>query len=151
MRQHPSLMKTNRTYFDEEGDAESPAIPPSRFPEEALTDGNVLLMGSFAGADEALPPHVPLGSEQGCILGLNVEIKRKAAKLSKVRFCELVGISRPMLDKIERGESNPRLDLLKRLAFVLNVKVDELLEPPFDDVGGDFYRRSRQRSPFDNR
>ena len=80
-----------------------------------------------------------------------MEIKRKAAKLSKVRFCELVGISRPMLDKIERGESNPRLDLLKRLAFVLNVKVDELLEPPFDDVGGDFYRRSRQRSPFDNR
>ena len=132
------------TYFDEENEDETRL--PATFPEEALTDGDVLYAEPFDELGD-LPGHVPMGSERGCILGLNVELLRKGAKLSKVRFCALVGISRPMLDKIERGESNPRLDLLTRLADVLGVPVSRLITPPWDDVDEDFYRQTRLKKP----
>ena len=93
-------MDKTPTYFDEEN--EDGTRLPATFPEEALTDGDVLYAEPFDELGD-LPGHVPMGSERGCILGLNVELLRKGAKLSKVRFCALVGISRPMLDKIERG------------------------------------------------
>lgn len=139
-------MKKTLTYSDGERDGEEP--PPPTFPEEALTDGDVLSSAPLIGDEaERLAGHVPLGSERSCVLGVNVELMRKTAKLSKVRFCELVGISRPMLDKIERGESNPRLDLLERLAHVLGVRVSDLITPPFGDVDTCFYQRSRQKKP----
>ena len=141
------MMDKTPTYFDEEGEGTQP--PLATFPEEALTDGDVLFAEPFGETGSGSDAHVPLGSERGCILGMNVELRRKGAKLSKVRFCHLAGISRPMLDKIERGESNPRLDLLERLASVLGVKVSDLITPPFDDVDASFYQRSRQRLPPD--
>ncbi|WP_201751069.1 helix-turn-helix domain-containing protein [Enterorhabdus sp. P55] len=138
------MMDKTPTYFDEEN--EDGTRLPATFPEEALTDGDVLYAEPFDELGD-LPGHVPMGSERGCILGLNVELLRKGAKLSKVRFCALVGISRPMLDKIERGESNPRLDLLTRLADVLGVPVSRLITPPWDDVDEDFYRQTRLKKP----
>lgn len=139
-------MEKTSTYLDE-GRASAELLPEA-FPEEAIEDGDVLFAES-AGAGEATSSqgHMPLGSERSCILGMNVELLRKGAKISKVRFCSLVGISRPMLDKIERGESNPRLDLLESLARVLGVKVADLITPPFDDVAPDFYRKSREKKP----
>lgn len=138
------MMDKTPTYFDEEN--EDGTRLPATFPEEALTDGDVLYAEPFDELGD-LPGHVPMGSERGCILGLNVELLRKGAKLSKVRFCALVGISHPMLDKIERGESNPRLDLLTRLADVLGVPVSRLITPPWDDVDEDFYRQTRLKKP----
>lgn len=146
------MMEKTPTYLGEENEDDAAASAlvspsaPTAFPEEALTDGDVLFADPL-GDEDGLLDHVPLGSERGCILGLNVERLRKHAGLSKVRFCALVGISRPMLDKIERGESNPRLDLLTRLADVLDVPISDLVAPPWDDVGGRFYHQSRLSKP----
>lgn len=89
--------------------------------------------------------HAPLGSERSCVLGMNVERLRKRANLNKVQFSRLVDISRPMLDKIERGESNPRLDVIEKLARVLEVDIADLINPPFEDVAADYYHRMQHR------
>lgn len=61
-------------------------------------------------------------------LGENVRAARTRAGLSKSRFCLMVGISRPVLDGIENGTQNVKLDTLKRLAAGLDVEPWELLK-----------------------
>ncbi len=63
------------------------------------------------------------------ILGENVRRERERAGFKKSRFCLTAGISRPVLDQIERGESNPTLDTLDHLASCLEVEIWELLKP----------------------
>lgn len=61
-------------------------------------------------------------------LGENVRSARQEAGLSKVRLCMMASISRPALNKIESGTSNPKLDTLERLAESLGVPVCDLLK-----------------------
>ncbi len=60
-------------------------------------------------------------------LGENIRNSRKAAGLSKARFCLMIGLSRPALDAIENGTQNVKLDTLNRIADGLGVEVWTLL------------------------
>ncbi len=66
------------------------------------------------------------------ILGTNVRRLRRAHGMSKVDFCMTAGISRPILDKMERGEANAQLDTLCKVAAALGVEPSDLLRsrPP---------------------
>lgn len=69
-------------------------------------------------------------------LGSNVERLRREQDLSKTTFAHMSGISRPFLNKIERGTSNPNLSYVQQLADALSVAPIELLLAP-EDKGDD--------------
>ena len=53
---------------------------------------------------------------------------RERAKLSLYALEQASGVSRVMIDRIERGKSHPTIFLLMRLAFALGVGLAELME-----------------------
>ncbi|MBQ8389954.1 MAG: helix-turn-helix transcriptional regulator [Oscillibacter sp.] len=61
-------------------------------------------------------------------VGENIKRIRKTKKLSMERTAELSGVSRSMLGQIERGEANPSVAILGRLAKALKVPAEVLLE-----------------------
>ena len=61
-------------------------------------------------------------------VGENIKRIRKSKKLSMERTAELSGVSRSMLGQIERGEANPSVAILGRLAKALKVPAELLLE-----------------------
>lgn len=52
---------------------------------------------------------------------------REAARLTQDQLGDLLGVSAQMVGKWERGERNPKIETLQRIAKVLNVSVDNLL------------------------
>jgi transcriptional regulator with XRE-family HTH domain len=87
-----------------------------RLDEEFPTDPAV--------AAEVDPPHV---------LASNVYRLRKDRGLTQEQLAEAVGVRQPRIAEVERGDANPRLLTLSRLAFALGVPVAALLDP--DSLG----------------
>lgn len=58
----------------------------------------------------------------------NIKRIRKSKKLSLERTAALSGVSRSMLGQIERGEANPSVAILGKLAAALKVPAEVLLE-----------------------
>lgn len=58
----------------------------------------------------------------------NIKRIRKSKKLSMERLAEQAGVSRSMLGQIERGEANPSVGTLGKLAGALKVPAELLLE-----------------------
>ena len=63
-----------------------------------------------------------------CAVAENLKRIRKSKKLSIERTAALAGVSRSMLGQIERGEANPSVAILGKLAAALKVPADVLLE-----------------------
>ena len=61
-------------------------------------------------------------------VGENIKRIRKSKKLSMERLAAEAGVSRSMLGQIERGEANPSVGLLGKLASALKVPAEVLLE-----------------------
>ena len=61
-------------------------------------------------------------------VGENIKRIRKSKKLSMERTAELSGVSRSMLGQIERGEANPSVATVGKLAAALKVPAEVLLE-----------------------
>ena len=57
----------------------------------------------------------------------NIKRIRKQQKLSLERTAALSGVSRSMLGQIERGEANPSVAILGKLASALKVPAEEFL------------------------
>ncbi|MDD3347305.1 helix-turn-helix transcriptional regulator [Oscillibacter sp.] len=58
----------------------------------------------------------------------NIKRIRKGKKLSMERTAVLAGVSRSMLGQIERGEANPSVAIIGKLAAALKVPAEVLLE-----------------------
>ncbi len=56
-------------------------------------------------------------------IGKTIRQRRKALKITQPHLAELAGISVNSLYKIERGEANPTLDLVEKIAEVLGLEV----------------------------
>ena len=61
-------------------------------------------------------------------VGENIKRSRKSKKLSMERLAAEAGVSRSMLGQIERGEANPSVAILGKLASALKVPAEVLLE-----------------------
>ena len=61
-------------------------------------------------------------------VGENIKRIRKTKKLSMEHTAEMAGVSRSMLGQIERGEANPSVAILGRIAKALKVPAEVLLE-----------------------
>lgn len=86
--------------------------------------------------------HASLGLEEAFILGFNVERLRCAANMDIAMFARVAGISRPTVYKIEDGESDLKLSMLKKVASALDVEIVDLLTPPCYDTDGDYCERT---------
>lgn len=56
-------------------------------------------------------------------VGTAIKKRRKALKITQSHLAELAGISVNSLYKIERGEANPTLDLVEKIANVLGLEI----------------------------
>ncbi len=63
------------------------------------------------------------------LLGANLCRIRRARGLSQEELAEISGLSNRYIGKIERGDANPTLDILMRLATSVNVGLSEILSP----------------------
>ena len=61
-------------------------------------------------------------------VGENIKRIRKGKKLSMERLAAEAGVSRSMLGQIERGEANPSVGIVGKLALALKVPAEVLLE-----------------------
>lgn len=61
-------------------------------------------------------------------VGENIKRIRKSKKLSMERTAAIAGVSRSMLGQIERGEANPSVGVVGKLALALKVPAQVLLE-----------------------
>ena len=84
-----------------------------------------------SGLEQSIIPD--LGSTEptryASVLGRNIERLRTQAKIRKKTFALMVGIGRPQLDKIERGEADVRLSVIVKMADALETSPQELLSP----------------------
>ena len=65
-------------------------------------------------------------------LALNLKSIRMAKGLAQERLALDAGVDRTVVSKIERGVTNPSLEILLRLANHLDVQVGQLLLPHSD-------------------
>jgi|GEM_PF-954821 len=75
-----------------------------------------------AGA-EVDPPH---------FLAINVLHLRTMRGMTQAALAKAIGIAQPRIAEIERGEANPRLTTIGRLARALETTVSDLLRAPPD-------------------
>lgn len=61
------------------------------------------------------------------MLGRNVKALRKSEHITKTRFAAMVGIGRPLLNKIENGTADVRLSRVEDLASALDTTAEYLL------------------------
>jgi y4mF family transcriptional regulator len=52
-----------------------------------------------------------------------IKMHRKAAKLSQIQLAEIAGVGKTVVFDIERGKESVRLDTLRKILKVLNIKV----------------------------
>ena len=57
------------------------------------------------------------------MVGKSIKERRKALRVTQPQLAELAGISVNTLYKIERGQANPTLNTLKKIANVLGMEV----------------------------
>lgn len=67
------------------------------------------------------------------VLASNVYRLRKHRGLTQEQLAKAVGVRQPRIAEVERGDANPRLDTLAKLARALGVPVAALLDPDHTD------------------
>ena len=71
------------------------------------------------------------------MIGENIQVLRKKRNLTQEALAEPVGVTRQTIAKWESGESVPDLSLAGKLAAVLDVTLDELVEAPREELEDD--------------
>lgn len=61
------------------------------------------------------------------LIGANIRYYRQLKELNQQTFAEIAGLSRQYLSKIEHGEASCSLNMLYRIAEILEVDIKELL------------------------
>lgn len=67
------------------------------------------------------------------IIGRNIRSLRSKQGMSLSALAREIGVDNAYMGRLERGEKNPRSDTLLRIAYALNVTVDNLFN---FDIGG---------------
>ena len=62
-----------------------------------------------------------------------IKIHRKAARLSRAQLAEMAGVGKTVIYDIEKGKESIRLNTLRKLLKVLNIKI-ELTSPLMDSL-----------------
>lgn len=61
-------------------------------------------------------------------IGIKICLLRKRLKYSQEKLGELANLSKNSISSIERGENNPSIETLDRIAKALNIELKELVD-----------------------
>lgn len=61
-------------------------------------------------------------------IGIKIRLLRTKLKLSQEKLAEFSDLSKTSISAIERGESNPSIETLDRIAHALNIELKELVD-----------------------
>jgi len=75
-----------------------------------------------------------MGTDLATHLGRNVRQLREARGMTQQQMAKLAGLPRATWSNLESGEGNPTLHVLGRVAFGLQVPLEELLATPHADA-----------------
>lgn len=78
---------------------------------------------------ESMPGHASIGLEEAFVLASNIEYRRETQNLTKTKLALMANISRPTLDRIEKGHPTVRLEDIVKLADALDTTAIGLLTP----------------------
>ena len=67
------------------------------------------------------------------IISANLKMLRTERNLSLGKLAELSGVSKVMLSQIEKGESNPTINTIWKIANGLQVTYTKLIDSPFEE------------------
>ena len=70
------------------------------------------------------------------MIGKNLQKLQRQKKLTQEALAEKIGVARQTIAKWETAESNPDLDMAGRLAAVLDVALDDLVNAPSEELDG---------------
>lgn len=70
------------------------------------------------------------------MIGKNLQKLRKQRSMTQEALAEAVGVARQTIAKWETEESAPDLEMSGRLAGVLEVSLDDLVNAPTDEIDG---------------
>jgi DNA-binding XRE family transcriptional regulator len=62
------------------------------------------------------------------ILAANVLRVRTERGMTQAQLAEAIGVAQPRIAEVERGDANPRLSTLSKIAHALGITLSELLE-----------------------
>ena len=70
------------------------------------------------------------------MIGKNLQKLRKQKNLTQEALAEKIGVARQTIAKWESEESTPDLEMAGKLAAVLDVSLDDLVNAPADELDG---------------
>jgi len=82
------------------------------------------------------------------VLGARVRALREAMDLSLRDLAERSGVSAPMLSQVERGETSPTLQIARRIAGGLELRLSQLLRLDEDGAVTVVRRSERRKGPL---
>ncbi len=56
-------------------------------------------------------------------IGEVIKERRKSLRINQINLAEMAGISKNTLYKIERGQTNPTIEVLKKIADILGLEI----------------------------
>lgn len=62
------------------------------------------------------------------LLGMKINVLRKERGQTQTDLAELVGTSKTQIIRIERGEVNSTINMLRKLAAVFDMSIEELVK-----------------------
>lgn len=78
-------------------------------------------------AEDPVPVELTVELDPPNFLALNVMTLRSEGGMTQAQLAAAIGVSQPRMARIERGDANPRLITLSKLAHALGVTLSELL------------------------
>ncbi len=94
-----------------------------------------------------MPTVAPLPPRVAETLGARIRALREAMELSLRELAERSGVSAPMLSQVERGETNPTLQVATRIAAGLELRLSQLLRLDEDGAVTIVRRAERRKGP----
>lgn len=71
--------------------------------------------------------HIKMNSEE---IGKQIKIRRKVLRIRQLDLTEMAGISINTLYKIERGQANPTIQVVNKIADILGMEVKIEVKQP---------------------
>ena len=68
------------------------------------------------------------------LFGCNLMVQRKIKRISQAKLARAVGVSRQTISNWEGGYTHPDIIYLVKLAEVLEIKIDSLVQKPKKEV-----------------
>ena len=72
----------------------------------------------------------PVGGDAAAHLGRNIQTLREARRQTQQQIAKVAGLPRATWANLESGAANPTLTVLVKAAQALQVRLEELIEPP---------------------